>query len=348
MKAAVLYNNSEIFVEGQSRRYLDIPQRTDPLVITDLDVPVPRENQVLIRVQACGVCYTDIDIIERRISCKLPLILGHQVIGTVVETPPHVNKLSTGDRVGIAWIADTCGSCTYCKRGLENLCVDFKATGCNVDGGYAEYTIANVNYVYKLPSNIDPIKLAPLMCAGAVGYRALKLAEMFSGMRLGLFGFGASAHLVIQIARGLYPDAEIYVFSRSQEHRDLAKKLGADWTGHPLETPPKKLDRAIDFTPVGEIITRALELLNPGGKLVVNVIRKQTQINLNYEKHLWEEKEIKSVANVTRRDVMELIEVVSNIPVEINVEEYRLVDVNIALRNLKAAKVKGSAVLRIT
>jgi propanol-preferring alcohol dehydrogenase len=225
--------------------------------------------------------------------------------------------------------------------------VDFKATGCHVDGGYAEYTTAYKEYVYEAPENVDASKLAPLLCAGAVGYRALKLSNIKSGLRLGLFGFGASAHILIQVIRRLYPDVEIYVFTRSQEHRDLAMRLGADWSGTPLEEPPRKIDRAIDFTPVGETITRALELMNPGGRLVINVIRKQTPINLIYEKHLWHEKEVKSVANVTRRDVKELLKLAGEIPLEVHVEEYELSEVNAALRNLKSARVKGSAVLRL-
>lgn len=347
MKAAVLYENAEIEVEGFSRRYPELPLKRDPLVVTLVEDTVPGSSDVLIEVEACGICYTDIDIIEGRIKCKLPLIPGHQVVGIVVEAPKNQSSIAPGDRVGIAWIAGSCGSCFYCQRGLENLCVDFKATGCHVDGGYAEYTVANVGYVYKLPKSAEPERLAPLMCAGAVGYRALKLLDLHSARSLGLFGFGASAHIIIQVARYLYPSLEIYVFSRNPEHRDLARRLGADWTGHPSENPPSKIDRAIDFTPVGEMIGRALELLNPGGRLVVNVIRKQTPVNLVYEKHMWEEKEIKSVANVTRRDVAELLEAVSKKPIEISVEIYPLERVNEALRNLKAARVKGSAVLKL-
>ncbi|MEM1528824.1 MAG: zinc-binding alcohol dehydrogenase family protein [Desulfurococcaceae archaeon] len=348
VKAAVLYKNAEIFVEGLPRRSMELPLKEDPLTLTDLDTPAPSNNQVLVRVEACGVCYTDIDIIEGRIKCKLPIIPGHQVIGKVVEAPKTISRIAPGDRVGIAWIAWTCSNCDFCKRGLENLCVDFKATGCHIDGGYAEYTTAYLDYVYRAPVNVNSVKLAPLMCAGAVGYRALRLTNMSNGLRLGLFGFGASAHIIIQVVRRLYPDAEIYVFSRSSEHRELARRLGADWTGHPQEDPPARLDRAIDFTPVGETVKRALELLNRGGRLVINVIRKQTPVNLVYENHLWEEKEIKSVANVTRRDIEELLRLAAEVPIDIHVEEYELEGVNIALRNLKSARIKGSAVLRIS
>lgn len=347
MKAAVLYENAEIKVEGTPRRILELPWKRNPLEIVDVEIPTPMKDQVLIRVEACGVCYTDIDIIEGRVKCKLPVIPGHQIIGRVVETSNDDSSNLVGYRVGVAWIAKTCGLCDYCIRNEENLCVDFKATGCHIDGGYAEYVVAYRDYVYEAPGNVDAVKLAPLLCAGAVGYRALKLSNIRSGLRLGLFGFGASAHIILQVARRLYPDVEIYVFSRSQEHRDLAIKLGADWTGSPLEEPPRKIDRAIDFTPVGETVTRALELMNPGGRLVVNVIRKQTPINLIYEKHIWHEKEIKSIANVTRRDIIELLKIAAEIPLEIHVEKYELSEVNKALRNLKSARIKGSAVLKL-
>jgi len=347
MRAAVLYENAEIKVEGAPRRIIELPWKQNPLDIVEINIPAPMKDQVLIRVEACGVCYTDIDIIEGRVKCKLPVIPGHQIIGKVVESSNGHSSILLGRRVGVAWIARSCGSCDYCLRSEENLCVDFKATGCHVDGGYAEYTTAYKEYVYEAPENVDALKLAPLLCAGAVGYRALKLSNIKSGLRLGLFGFGASAHILIQVIRRLYPDVEIYVFTRSQEHRDLAMRLGADWSGNPFEEPPRKIDRAIDFTPVGETITRALELMNPGGRLVINVIRKQTPINLIYEKHLWHEKEVKSVANVTRRDVKELLKLAGEIPLEVHVEEYELSEVNAALRNLKSARVKGSAVLRL-
>ena len=346
VKAAVLFENAELHIEGLKRRYPELPLKSDPLIISDTDVPGIRERQVLVGIEACGVCYTDIDIIEGRVKCNLPIIPGHQIIGRVVEAQKD-SHIVPGTRIGIAWIAEACGHCFHCIRGNENLCIDFKATGCHVNGGYAEYTVANVNYVYKVPENIEAVKLAPLMCAGAVGYRALKLTNMTSGLRLGLFGFGASAHIIVQVARRLYPDSEIYVFTRTPEHMDLARRLGADWIGTPRDDPPRKLHRAIDFTPVGETINRALELLEKGGRLVINVIRKQTPVNLTYEKHLWEEKEIKSVANVTRKDVEELLKIASVHPIEIHIEVYRLEEVNQALRNLKSAKVKGSAVLKI-
>jgi len=348
LKAAILRELAEIKVEGIPRRYPDLPYKEEPLSIEDLPTPTPSDNQVLIRVHACGVCYTDIDIIEGRVRCKLPVIPGHQIVGEVVELGSAAGKrVAKGARVGVAWIGWSCGKCSYCRAGLENLCGEFKATGCHIDGGYAEYTVAYEDFVYRIPENFESYEAAPLLCAGAVGYRALRLTNMSDGLRLGLFGFGSSAHIVLQIARRLYPSSEIYVFTRSPEHRELALKLGADWAGHPYESPPKLVDRAIDFTPVGETIPRALDVLSRGGRLVVNVIRKQTPVVLDYERHLWLEKEVKTVANVTRRDVEELLELASRFSVKPTTVLYRLEEANRALRDLKAAKVKGSPVLKV-
>jgi propanol-preferring alcohol dehydrogenase len=348
LRAGVVKELAEISVEGLLRRYPELPLKEDPIEVVDVSTPSLSSGQVLIAVEACGVCYTDIDIIEGRVKCKLPVIPGHQVIGRVVDIGGGISDFMIGDRVGVAWIAWTCGRCEHCVRGYENLCVNFKATGCDLDGGYAEYMVAYADYAYKLPSNIEAEKLAPLMCAGSIGWRAYKLARIYNGARVGLFGFGSSAHILIQVLRKLHPSVEIYVFSRSSEHRELAMRLGADWTGHPSETPPRRLNIAVDFTPVGETVSRALELLERGGRLVVNAIRKQTPVILDYNKHLWEEREVKSVANVTRSDVREFIEFYSRHRVETHVEVYRLEEVNKALRNLKAAKIKGAAVLKFT
>ncbi|MCX8184165.1 MAG: zinc-binding alcohol dehydrogenase family protein [Sulfolobales archaeon] len=339
----------EIKVDGLPRRYSDLPWRENPLTVEDYPTPEAGFNQVLLKVLACGVCYTDVDIVEGRVNCKLPVVPGHQIVGRVAEVPPGLGGgVDIGDIVGVAWVGRTCGKCYYCSTSLENLCDSFAATGCQIDGGYAEYTVAYADFVYRIPRGVDYVRIAPLLCAGAVGYRALKLASLEDGMRFGLFGFGASAHIILQIVKKLFPSVEVYVFSRSLEHRKLAEELGADWTGHPSETPHKKLHRAIDFTPVGEITARALELLERGGVLVVNVIRKQTPVNLDYAKHLWLERSIKSVANVARRDVEEVLNIASKYGVETEVQIYDLEEVNRALRDLKSAKVTGSAVLRIS
>jgi propanol-preferring alcohol dehydrogenase len=348
VRAAVLREVAEIYVEGLPRRYPNLKLVEEPLSLEEVPVPVAGPNQVLVRVSACGVCYTDVDIVEGRVLCKLPLIPGHQVVGRVVEVgKEYRGPVSIGDVVGIAWVGWTCGVCRYCREGLENLCESFRATGCHIDGGYAEYTVAYGDYVYRIPKGLDEVHAAPLLCAGAVGYRALKLAGVSDGHRVGLFGFGASAHIIIQVLRSLYPSVEVYVFSRSAEHRDLAKRLGADWVGAPSEEPPKRLDRAIDFTPVGEMVSRALKLLGRGGRLVVNVIRKQTPIQLDYADHLWLEREVKSVANVTRGDVEELLSIAGKYGVKTEVQVYSLDKVNRALVDLKAARVRGSAVLRV-
>lgn len=348
MKAAILRNIAIIKVNEKQEKH-DVTTLTDePLVLEEVPEPDINGRQVLIKVTACGICYTDIDIIEGRIKCNLPIILGHQIVGRVVEIGKNVEGYSINDRVGVAWIGHTCGECRYCKSDQENLCENFTATGCHINGGYAQYTAAYGSYVYHLPKNIDDEQAAPMLCAGAVGYRALKLAQMVDGLRLGLFGFGSSAHIIIQVARKLYPSSEIYVFTRSPHHQELARKLGADWVGHPYENPPKKIDRAIDFTPVGEVVSRALEILDRGGKLVVNVIRKQTVIQLDYVKHVWLEKEVKSVANVTRKDVMEFLNIVSKYGVHVHVQSYKLEEVNKALRDLKSAKIAGSPILRVS
>ena len=339
--------HAEIYVEGLPRRHPNLPLRENPVEITDVPTPSPSSGQVLIAVEACGVCYTDIDIIEGRVKCKLPVIPGHQIIGRVVEISEGVSDLNVGDRVGVAWIAWSCGHCEHCVRGYENLCVHYRATGCDLDGGYAKYTVAYANYTYRVPGNVEAERLAPLMCAGSIGWRAYKLAGIYEGARVGLLGFGSSAHIVIQVIRKLHPSVEVYVFTRSREHMELARRLGADWVGHPSETPPRRVNVAIDFTPVGETVSRALELLERGGRLVVNAIRKQTPIVLNYAEHLWMEREVKSVANVTRSDVREFIDFYVKHGIDTHVQVYKLEEVNTALRDLKAARTRGAPVLRI-
>ena len=347
MKAGIVRELAEIRVEGLPRRYPELPLKDNPVEVTDVSTPSPSRGQVLISVEACGVCYTDIDIIEGRVKCRIPVTPGHQVVGRVVEVSEGVSGVASGDRVGVAWIAWSCGVCEYCARGYENLCVGYKATGCDFDGGYAEYMVSYADYVYRLPSSVEAERLAPLMCAGSIGWRAYKLAGIQSGHRVGLFGFGSSAHIVIQVIRRLNPSVEVYVFTRSRDHAELARRLGADWVGHPSENPPRRVNVAIDFTPVGETVRRALELLERGGRLVVNAISKQTPIVLDYTSHLWMEREVKSVANVTRSDVREFINYYSQYGVDAHVQVYSLSDVNNALRDLKAARTRGAPVLRI-
>jgi propanol-preferring alcohol dehydrogenase len=258
----------------------------------------------------------------------------------------EAKKFNLGDRVGIAWINSSCGKCYFCQKGNENLCQEFKATGCHVNGGYAQYTVVSEDFAYLIPERFSDSEAAPLLCAGAIGYRDLRLSGMKNGQTLGLFGFGASAHIVIQLAK--YWGYEVFVFTRSREHRNLAKKLGASWTGGSEDEPPKKLHCAIDFTPVGETVPTALKFLEKGGRLVIAVIRKRNPIPpMDYAQLLWEEKEIKSVANITRKDVQDFLPLAAKIPIISEVQEFELREANKALILLKQGKIQGAGVLTI-
>jgi len=316
------------------------------LELVDVPVPEPGPEQILVKVSACGVCHTELDEIEGRLQPNLPVILGHEIVGRVESLGSEATRYSIGDRVGIAWIYSACGECRFCQAGLENLCYDFKGTGCHTDGGYAEYTVVAEDYAYPIPDVFTDAQAAPLLCAGAIGYRDLILSGVKSGQSLGLFGFGASAHIVIQAA--IHWGCEVLVFTRSAEHRELAMKLGAAWAGGTDEAPPKKVDYAIDFTPVGETVPSALRVLEKGGRLVMAVIRKRTPIPpLDYAQLLWDEKELKSVANITRRDVEEFLPLAAEIAVTPEVQEFALSEANQALNLLKQGRVQGAAVLRM-
>jgi len=318
-----------------------------PLKLVELEIPQPGLKQVLVKVSACGICHTELDEIEGRVQTKLPIILGHEVVGTVVALGKGVSKHKPGDRVGIAWIYSACGKCAFCREGKENLCADFQATGCHANGGYAEYMVVPEDSAYYIPEQFSDSQAAPLLCAGAVGYRALNLTGMKNGKSLGLFGFGASAHIVIQVVKYKYPNSSVFVFTRSKDHQELAKKLGADWAGSPYDSPPQKVDCGIDFTPVGETIGRALNMLEKGGRLVINAIRKRDNIILDYATHLWSEKEVKSTANVTRKDVEEFLLLAAQIPVLPEVQEFNFEEANQALLMLKQGMIQGAGVLRM-
>lgn len=332
----------------------DLSVWKDPLVLEEFDIPTIKEKEILIKVSACGVCRTDLDIIEGRTPpTKLPIILGHQIIGKVVEKGEKANKFKIGDRIGIAWINFSCGKCKFCLSGYENLCDNFKATGRDIDGGYAEYTKVHEAYAYRIPDNHSNEEAAPLLCAGAVGYRAIKLAKIEDGCNIGLSGFGASGHLVLKTIKFLYPNSKIFVFSRNEQERNLAKELGAFWTGDFEDSPPEKLNCIIDTTPAWKPIILLLRRLEKGGRLVINAIRKENKdkdllLNLNYERDLWLEKEIKSVANVTRKDVEEFLEVAGKISLKPVTEVYTLEEANKALKDLKEGKIKGAKVLKIS
>jgi propanol-preferring alcohol dehydrogenase len=323
-----------------------------PLKLVNLPQPVPEQGQILVRVSACGVCHTELDEIEGRASpSAFPIILGHEVIGRVETLGTGASKFKKGDRVGIAWINWACGTCSFCLKGQENLCDAAKWTGKDAHGGYAEYTVVSEDFAYPIPETFTDVKAAPLLCAGVIGYRALRLSGMEDGKVLGLYGFGASAHIVIQIVKYKYPRSKVFVFTRphQREHQDLARKLGADWIGATGDTPPEKLNCAIDFTPVGEPVREALRNLQKGGRVVVNAIRKVTPIpELHYTEHLWYEKELKSVANVTRRDAEEFLPLAAEIPIVPETREFELEQANEALMLLKEGMIRGAAVLRIT
>ncbi len=331
----------------------DLGRSSEPLVMTSIPDPVPADNEVLVKVSACGVCHTELDEIEGRTPPPhFPVIPGHQVIGKVSVAGKNIKGLKTGDRVGVAWIFSSCGKCRFCLGGQENLCPDFKATGRDANGGYAEYMTVSEAYTYKIPEIFTDSQAAPLLCAGAVGYRSVKLTGLQDGQNIGLTGFGASGHLVLQIIKYKYPGVKIFIFARSENERAFALELGASWAGDSTDYVPEQLDSIIDTTPVWKSVVEALKNLKPGGRLVINAIRKEENdkdylLNIDYSRHLWMEKEIKSVANVTRNDVREFLEIASEIPVIPEVQEYKLEDANIALAELKKRKIRGAKVLVI-
>jgi propanol-preferring alcohol dehydrogenase len=324
-----------------------LTENPNPLVMSDVPEPVAAEGEVLIRVSACGVCHTELDEIEARTPPpRLPMILGHQVVG-VIEAGPD-----SGQRVGVAWIYSACGICEYCVSGRENLCSQFQATGRDAAGGYAQYLKVRRDFTYPIPKSMSDSEAAPLLCAGAVGYRALGLANLRDGVSLGLTGFGASNHLVLKTARYKYPNSAVFVFSRNPQERALALEIGATWVGAIDDVPPEKLGAIIDATPAWKPISQALKHLAPGGRLVVNAIRKEEidkgeLLGLDFPSQLWMEKEIKTVANVTRRDVQEFLELAAEAGIRPEVQEFDLRDANRALLEVKQGKIRGAKVLRV-
>ena len=324
-----------------------------PLELVDLTIPAPGEDEILIRVSACGVCHTELDAIEGRTPPPLlPVVLGHQVVGRVEKAGARAKKIKAGDRVGVGWIYSACGKCKFCRQGNENLCIDFKATGRDANGGYAQYMTVPEDFALPIPQIFSDSEAAPLLCAGAIGYRSLRLANLEDGQNLGMTGFGASAHLVLKMARHQFPGSRIFVFARSEKEREFARELGAAWAGDPTEESPEKLDRIIDTTPAWKPIVEALKNLDAGGRLVINAIRKENfdqeaLRQIDYPRHLWLEKEIKSVANVARRDVREFLELAAKISIRPEIQEYPLEGANQALVELKERKIRGAKVLKI-
>lgn len=321
------------------------PIEEKPLKLEELPIPIPRRKQILLRVRACGICRTDLHIVEGEIPIpKLPIIPGHQVVGEVIELGEDSNRFKKGERVGVPWLNYACGDCPFCRKGKENLCDNAKFTGYHTDGGYAQYIVVHQDFAYHLPDIFSDIQVAPLLCAGAIGFRALRLTEIESGERLGLFGFGASAHIVLQIAR--YKGCEVYVFTRGKEHQELAEDLGAVWTGRPTDIPPAKLDASIIFAPAGELVLNALKVLKKGGRLTLAGIYSTPIPEIEY-RLIYEERQIKSVANSTRQDVQELLSIASQIPIKTKVQTFPLEEANLALSLLKNGKIQGSGVLSI-
>lgn len=334
-------------------RLASLRENPEPLELAELPVPTPGPGEVLIKVHVCGVCHTELDEIEGRTPLpKLPVVLGHQVVGEVVELGEGCSQLKTGDRVGVAWIYSACGQCEYCRNGQENLCAQFRATGRDANGGYAEYMVAPEAYAHPIPALFKDAEAAPLLCAGAIGYRSLRLAHLHDGQSLGLTGFGGSGHLVLKMMSYRYPRSPVFVFARSPAERAFALELGAAWAGDTADTPPEKLDAIIDTTPAWKPVVEAMKALKPGGRLVINAIRKEDidkdyLLRLDYPDYLWLEKEIKSVANVTRQDVREFLELAAKIPIKPECQEYPLEAANEALYELKTQQVRGAKVLRV-
>jgi len=330
------------------------PIEEEPLELEDVPTPQPGPGQIRVKISLCGICHTELDEIEGRLGAKLPIILGHEIVGMVDGLGYGANKFKLGERVGIAWINSACGRCYFCRQGNENLCSEFQGTGCDANGGYAQYTSVAEDFAYPIPDSLSNCQAAPLLCAGAIGYRALRLTNLQDGQILGLFGFGASAHIVIQIVKYKYPNCKLFVFTRpgQQEHQNLAKKLGADWVGATGDNPPGKLNCAIDFTPAFKPIVEALRALEKGGRVVINAIRKESRdkdalMNVDYPTHLWLEKELKTVANITRSDAQEFLPLAAQIPIIPKVQEFKLEQANEALILLKQGKIQGAGILKM-
>lgn len=322
------------------------PIERKPLTLVDVPTPVPSVREVVIRVEVCGVCRTDLHVAEGDLPPHLsPVTPGHEVVGTIAAVGPHAERLKEGDRVGVAWLHETCQQCPYCARGDENLCIAPRFTGYDVHGGYAEYIVAPADFVYPLPSGVSSVEVAPLLCAGIIGYRALCRSSIQTGERLGLYGFGASAHIVLQIAR--YWGCEVYVATRGDKHRALARRMGATWAGDATDSPPEKLQAAILFAPAGELVPHALAALDRGGTLALAGIYMTPIPTLDYSASLFYERTIRSVTANTRQDGRELLSLAKDIPLHTHTEEFPLARANEALETLKNDQINGAAVLKI-
>jgi propanol-preferring alcohol dehydrogenase len=322
-----------------------LSRQREPLEIRDVPRPVPGPGQVLVQITACGVCRTDLHVLDGELTePKLPLILGHQIVGHVLQFGSGSTRFKVGDRVGIPWLGYTDGTCRYCLSGRENLCPNARFTGYQIDGGFAEYTVADERFCFSIPEGYPDVQAAPLLCAGLIGYRAQRLAG--EADTIGLYGFGASAHLVIQMSRHL--GRRVYAFTRAGDkaHQDFALSLGAVWAGASEDTPPEPLDAAVIFAPAGELVPLALKAVGPGGTVVCAGIHMSDIPSFQYS-ILWEERVLRSVANLTRRDGEEFLDLAPRIPIHTEVNEYPLERVNEALDDLRAGRITGANVIRI-
>lgn len=327
------------------KRFAPIDQ--NPLELIDLPTPEPDSEEILLRVNVCGVCHTDLHTVEGELpEVKPPVIPGHQVVGVVEKVGRSTSRFKEGDRLGVAWLYSACGKCAFCQRENENLCETARFTGYHVNGGYAEYIVVPEQFAYSIPEKFSDAEAAPFLCAGIIGYRALRLSEIKHGQRLGLYGFGASAHVAIQVA--VHWGCKVYVFTRSEEHCKLASKLGAFWTGTSKDEPPTKMDSSIIFAPAGELVLDALRFLDKGGTLALAGIYMTPIPEMDYVKYLYHERTLRSVANATRQDGDELLRIAAEIPIRTTTQVFPLEEANKVLNLLKAGKISGAAVLRVS
>ncbi len=319
----------------------DITQK--PLQLEEIPVPEPSPGQIRIKVTACGVCHTDLHTVEGDLTLpKLPLVPGHEVVGVVDKLGEGVSKFAVGDKAGAVWLYRTCGQCKYCRSGRENLCENAMFTGYHVDGGYAEYMVVDEDFAYHLPTNLPDPEIAPLMCGGVIGYRAFVLSEAKPGQVLGLYGFGNSAHITIQVARHL--GIRVFVFTRSKGHQQHALELGAEWVGRAQDSPPEGIDSAIIFAPAGPIVPEALRVLNPGGTIALAGIYMTPIPEMPYDL-LYFERTLRSVANSTRQDAIELLKLAEEIPIHTTVTTFPLEEANEVLQAMKESRINGDAIL---
>ena len=330
-----------------------LPDERFPLKKVEWPIPVLEDDEILIRISACAVCHTELDEIEGRTPPpRYPVVPGHQVVGRVESVGKRVSRHNIGDRVGVGWIFSACGECTYCKSGLENLCTSFKATGRDADGGYAEYMKIKEGFAHRIPNIFVDEEAAPMFCAGAIGYRSYHLTGLQNGQMLGLTGFGASGHLVLKMVKSIHPDTNIFVYARSKEEQEFALDMGAAWSGDIDEKSGVLMDAIIDTTPVWKPVLASLLELKPGGRLVINAIRKEevdkeALISLDYTSQLWMEKEIKSVANVTSKDIAGFLEIAAKVKLKPEIQLFDFKEANRALLELKERKIRGAKVLMI-